>query len=72
MDLWVKKVKEKVKNKIKSLKKSKQGYNISLVLQDEEVRQYLKDLQLKFCIVPLIKHQITFLLFARYSLFLSC
>ena len=43
-------VKEKVKNKIKFLKKSRQFYNTSLVLQDEEARQYLKDLQIKFCI----------------------
>ena len=42
MDLWVKNVKEKNKNKIKFLKKSRQIYNASLILQDEEGRKYLK------------------------------
>ena len=45
MELWVKKVKQKVKNNNKLMKKSKQIYNTSPVLQDEEIRQYLKDLQ---------------------------
>ena len=45
MELWVKKVKQKVKNNNKLMKKSKQIYNTSPVLQDAEVRQYLKDLQ---------------------------
>ena len=45
MDIRAKKVKEKVKNMIKSTKKSKQTYNTSPALQDEEVRQYLKDRQ---------------------------
>ena len=60
MDLWVNKSKEKVKNTITSLKKSKQIYNASPVLQGEELmsqrhRQCLKDLQRKFCIVPVDK-----------------
>ena len=42
MNLWVKNVKEKNKNKIKFLKKSRQIYNTSLILQDEEGRKYLK------------------------------
>ena len=54
MDLLVDKVK-KVKNKVKSLKNSKQFHNTSPVLQDEEVKQYLKDLQTKFCIVSINK-----------------
>ena len=55
MDLWVNKVKEKVKNKMKSLK-SKQIDNTFHVLQDEEkVRQYLRDLQTKICIVLIDK-----------------
>ena len=49
------KVAEKVKNKIKSLQKLKQICNTSTVLQDEEVKQYLQDLQTKFCIVPINK-----------------
>ena len=40
-------------NKIKFLKKSKQIYNTSSVLQDEEVQHYLKDIQTK-CFVVLI------------------
>ena len=55
MDLWVNKVKEKAKNKMKSLK-SKQIDNTFHVLQDEEkVRQYLRDLQTKICIVLIDK-----------------
>ena len=38
-----------------SLKKSKQVDNIFPVLQDEQVRQYPKDFQTKFCIVPIDK-----------------
>ena len=49
------KVAEKVKNKIKSLQKLKQICNTSTVLQGEEVKQYLQDLQTKFCIVPINK-----------------
>ena len=48
MGLWVKKVKGKVKNKTNSLKKSKQIYNTSPVLQDEQAKQYLKDLPNKY------------------------
>ena len=55
MDLWVNKFKEKVQNQIKSLKNSKQIYNTSPVLQDEEVWKYFKDLQTKFCIAPIDK-----------------
>ena len=54
MDLWVNKVKGKAKNKINSLK-SKQIDNTFHVLQDEEVRQYLRDLQTKICIVLIDK-----------------
>ena len=53
MDLWVNKVKEKVKSKIVSSNKSKQIYNTSSLLQD--VRKYLMDLQAKFCISPIDK-----------------
>ena len=42
-------------NKIKFLKKSKQIYNTSSVLQDEEVQHYLKDIQTKFFIVLIDK-----------------
>ena len=38
MDAWVNKVRERVKNEIKSLKKLKQIYITNPVLQDEEVR----------------------------------
>ena len=56
IELWVNKVKEKVKNKIKSLKKLKKIYNTSRLLQDEEVRQYLKDLHKQnFAFVPIDK-----------------
>ena len=72
MELWVNKVKEKVKNKIKSLKKSKQIYNASSVLQDQEIRQYLKDLQTQFCFVPINKVSKNFFLLVRNSMFLSC
>ena len=48
-------VKEKAKNKRNSSKISKQIYNPSPILQNEEVRQYLKDLQTKCCIVPIDK-----------------
>ena len=41
------------------MKKSKQICNTSLVMQDEEVRQYLKDLQKKFVSPPLTKHRTT-------------
>ena len=64
MDLRVSQVK-KVKNKIKSLKKSKYIYNTSHVLQDEEVRQYIKVLQTKFCIILIDKASTNFLLFAK-------
>ena len=73
MSLWVNKVKEKIANYIKSLKKAKQLYKTSPVRKHEEVRQYLKDLQTKFCISPLqksIKHH--FLLFLRDIMFLTC
>ena len=48
-------IQRKVKNKIKLLKYTKQIYNTSPVLQDEEVWQYLKDLQTIYCIVPIDK-----------------
>ena len=51
MDLGV----NKVKNKRKSLKKSKQIYNTSSVLHKQEVSQCLKDHETKFCIVPIDK-----------------
>ena len=38
MDFWANKVKEKLKNKIKSLKKSKQIDNTSPAPHDEEVK----------------------------------
>ena len=38
MDLWANKVKEKLRNKIKSLKKSKHINNTSPAPQDEEVK----------------------------------
>ena len=41
------------------MKKSKQICNTSLVMQDEEVRKYLKDLQKKFVSPPLTKHRTT-------------
>ena len=53
--LWVSKVKEKVKNKMKSLKKSTQIFDTYSVMPDEEIRQYLKDLRTKFCIVSIDK-----------------
>ena len=43
------------KVKIKSLKKSKQIYNTSAALEDEEVRRSLKDLQTKLCIASIDK-----------------
>ena len=48
MDLWVNQFKEKVKNK-------KQIYNNSPSPHDEEVWQYLKDLQTIYCIVLIDK-----------------
>ena len=44
MDSWVNFVKESIKNKINFLKKSRQIYNTSPLLQNEKVRQSLKDL----------------------------
>ena len=41
MNLWVNKVKEKVKNRIKFYEKSKQIHNTSPVLQHDKVRQDL-------------------------------
>ena len=55
MDLQVNKVKEKVKNKGKSLKQSKQIYDTSSVMQDEGIKQYLKDVQTKFYIISIDK-----------------
>ena len=43
-------IQRKVKNKTQLLKYTKQIYNTSPVLQDEEVWQYLKDLQTIYCI----------------------
>ena len=68
MELWVNKVKEKVKNKIKSLKKSKKNYNTSRLLQDEEVRQYLKDLHKQnFAFAPIDKASNNLLFYFIYS-----
>lgn len=49
--LWVNIAKVKVKNRVKSWKTCEQIWNTSLVLQKEEVKQYLKDIQKTFCIV---------------------
>ena len=49
MNVWVRKFKEKVKNKIKSFKKSKQIYNNSLVLQDERVRSQRCSNEILYC-----------------------
>ena len=51
MDLGV----NKVKNKRKSLKKSKQIYHTSSVLHKQEVSQCLKDHQTTYSIVPIDK-----------------
>ena len=40
---------------MKSLKKSKQIFNTYSIMPDEEIRQYLKDLRTKFCVVPIDK-----------------
>ena len=54
------------------MKQSKQIYNTSL-LQHEHVRQYLKDPQTKFFIVPIDKASNKFsFIFVRIFLFLSC
>ena len=42
MELLVSKVKGKVKNTIKSLKKSKKIYKTFPVMKDEEAKQYLQ------------------------------
>ena len=55
MDVWRDRVKEKVVNKIKSLKNAKQIYDTFPVLQDEELKQCLKDLVTFFFIVPIEK-----------------
>ena len=66
----------KIQNKMKFLKKLKQIYNSSPVLQDEEVTEYLKDIQIKFqniqhfVLPPSIKYQTTFLLLVKNSMFL--
>ena len=67
MDVWVNKVRERIKNKIKSLKKAKQ-IDIFPVLQDEQVRQYLKDFQTKFCIDPIDKASSKFLFICKKNL----
>lgn len=41
MDLWVNKIKEKVKKQDKALEKVKTNIKNSPVLQDEEIKRYL-------------------------------
>ena len=48
-------VETKSQKEDKYLQEVRKGYNTSPVLQDEEVRQYLKYIQTKFYIVPIDK-----------------
>ena len=72
MDLWVSKAKEKVKKQDKVLEQLKQVFNTSPVMQDEEVKQYLKDFKQNFVLAPFIKHMITFFKFVKNYIVLSC
>ena len=54
MDLWVSKG-EKSQKGDKFIQEVKKGYNTSPVLQDEEIRQYLKYIQTILYIVPIDK-----------------
>ena len=49
------------------MKKSKQIYNTCAALQNEEVRQSLKDLETKFCNASIEKASSNFSLFVRNS-----
>ena len=70
MDLWVNKVKEKVENRIKSLKKSKFTM-LLLYCKMKTLSNKLKFFNQNFVLSPLIKHQTSFSL-VRISMFLSC
>ena len=72
MDLRVSKAKEKVKKQDKVLEQLKQVFNTSPVMQDEEVKQYLKDFKQNFVLAPFIKYMITFFKFVKNYIVLSC
>ena len=56
MDLWVDKVKEKVKNKIQSLKKSKQNIILPLYCKMKELGNISKIFKQDFVLSQLIKY----------------
>ena len=60
----------KIQNKMKFLKKLKQIYNTSPVLQDKEVRQHLEDPH--HVLSSSTKNQATFFLIVKNSIFLGC
>ena len=65
MELWVNKVLEKVKNKIKSLKKSKKIFNTSRLLQDEEVTQDLHKQNFAFFPIDKASNNLFYFIYSR-------
>ena len=65
--LMAEKSKKKVKNKIKSLKKSKLKKVIILLL-DCKMENLIKNFKQSFALLPLIKHQTTFFISCKMKL----